>query len=220
MEVIFDILSFLSPLSLSIGLVMGIIFFSNSDSKSKVLLVYFIISLIIDILNRYWGYILESHYNLFLIPVLGLLEIIVFSILYFYFFCSYKKILTFIIVICTAILFRDIFSALNFNPGEYTTYGKVFVNFAIIVYSLISITIMIKEPEQKTRSFQLFNYGVLIYFSINLLVMLPVNFLVNAPMGYVLAFWFLNLIITILFYSLLVYLLWQNGKTRKQLLYG
>ena len=80
---IWSIVSCLSPITLIVGLIVGLLYFRYISKGYSVLVVYLAVSFIMDLLFRYFGYISHLRYNLFLIPIFGFFELAVFSVLYY-----------------------------------------------------------------------------------------------------------------------------------------
>lgn len=212
---ILEILLLLPPIILFIGLLVGTIVYKRINIHYKLILLYLLLCFVTDILNRYFGNIFKS--NLILFPIFSFIELSIFSVLYYLFIiASSSKLLKIFIAIVLLFIIVDIGNVDMYNAKSVQSYGKVFDNLTIILLSLLYIWKLIKNTDNTfDKHLPIFNFGVLMYFSINLLIFLPFNFLVNSQSHVIYYFWMINLVVTILFYSFLIYMIWLNGKTPK-----
>ncbi|WP_320054580.1 hypothetical protein [uncultured Acetobacteroides sp.] len=214
------LISLLAPITLVFGIIVGFYNFKRLDVSIRFLFFYLVLCLAVDLLYRYFGYYSHLKYNLFIIPIFAFFEFAIFSGLY------YKHILksrsnTFILFVAAALL--CIFIELLFvnrllHQKSFQSYGKVIGDAAIVFYCLLYYWKLFNGSIPIVTEHRYLNVAVLIYFSINLILFLPINFLVNASISIVFLFWVLNLVSVILFYLVLIYLIWRNGKTRECLL--
>lgn len=205
----------LPPIVLFIGLLVGTFVYKKISIHYKLILLYLVLCLVTDVLNRYFGNIFKS--NLILFPVFSFIELSIFSVLYYLFIInSSSKLLKFFIAIVLIYIVVEICNVDMYNTKSFQSYGKVFDNLTIILLSLLYIWKVIKTTGKTfDKHISVLNSGVLMYFSINLLIFLPLNFLVNSQSHVIYYFWMVNLIVTILFYLFLIYMIWLNGKTHK-----
>ena len=73
----FDALTYCSPAILLAGIVLGIFYINRLDRLHKLLLLFLVMALVVDLLSRFLG----SYYknNLIMIPIYGLLELLILS---------------------------------------------------------------------------------------------------------------------------------------------
>lgn len=213
-------LSLLTPITLLLGIIIGICKFKYMCVSFRFVFYYLGMCLVVDLLYRYFGYYSDFKYNLFIIPVFGLFELIIFSKLYYsYILRSRSNILVVFIVLALLGVFSELlFVNRLLHQKNFQSFGKVIADAAIIFYCLMFYWKLFNGTIPIVKEHRNLNVAVLVYFSINLILFLPINFLVNESMSVVFLFWVLNLVSVILFYLVLIYLIWQNGKTRKCLL--
>ncbi len=211
-------ISYASPLLLMMGSLLAAYHYKWLSKRFKVIGIYIFIALVIDIISRKWGFFTDSKNNLFIIPVFGFIELAFFSLLFYkHILKSKSKILKTYIYTALSLVLIDIFFNDYQEIERFQSYGRLLANLSIIFYCLLSIWNSIKGNIDSDKEAIILSFGALLYFSINLLVYLPLNFLINGSPDIIFYFWTINLLLTILFYALLIYLIWQNGKTRKHL---
>lgn len=217
---LWNIATFISPIILIIGVLLGIFKFRKLKESNKLIVFYLGFSLTFDLLSRYFGYIAQSKYNLFLIPVYGFFELGFLSLLYYrYILLSKSKyLLSFIVFMHLLILVEIFFGKGLFHPESFQSFGKVIADASIILYSIYFYLKIFKGQIPIRSEYAFLNAVVLIYFSINLIIYLAINFLVNAQFKLVVAFWIINLLSVIIFELILISLLWKDGRTHKTLL--
>lgn len=216
---LWNIVTFISPIILIVGVLLGIFMFKRLKKSNQLLVFYLGFSLTFDILSRYFGYIAQSKYNLFLIPVYGFLELGFLSVLYYRYILRSKSkyLLSFIVFMHLLILVEIFFGKGLFHPESFQSFGKVIADASIILYSIYFYLKIFKGQIPIRSEYAFLNAVVLIYFSINLIIYLAINFLVNAQFKLVVAFWIINLLSVIVFELILISLLWKDGRTRKTL---
>jgi len=216
---LWNIISFTSPFVLLVGVLFGVLKFRRLKKSNKLLVFYLGFSLTFDLLSRYFGYIAQSKYNLFLIPIYGFLELGFLSVLYYRYILRSKSkyLLSFIVFMHLLILVEIFFGKGLFHPESFQSFGKVIADASIILYSIYFYLKIFKGQIPIRSEYAFLNAVVLIYFSINLIIYLAINFLVNAQFKLVVAFWIINLLSVIIFELILISLLWKDGRTRKTL---
>ncbi len=221
--IIWKFISYSSPLVLIIGIVSGFILYKGLQQKNKIIVWFFLGSLSCDIFHRLVVYLHITKYNLFSIPLLGIIELLFFTWIYERVLLKKRTRLSKYIKIgiLLVLLAEFTYTILAKNPASFFSYGKVASNLYIIVFCLMYIHYIFSSSDLlKMNDSILFNSGVLTYFTFNLLISLSVNFLINEELHIVLYFWMANAIITIIFYLFNIYLLWKNGKNRNPLRFG
>ena len=214
---LWNLIAAISPVVLLMGVIVGILYFKQLNAYYRLVVVYLAICLVIDLFCRFWGYYSHLKYNLFMIPIFGFLELSVFSVLYYKYILlnKSKPLLIFIIAMLLLILY-EIVSTLKLSHKEaFHSSGKVIADASIVFFCLLYYWKIFKGQISIHSEYNLLNAVIFGYYSINLFIFLPVNFLVNAKLNFVIFFWAVNLISMVLFYLILIYLIWQNGKTRK-----
>lgn len=211
------IVSFASPIVLLMGIIVGLLNFSRLVAIYRIVVVYLAICFVTDLLTRYLGAYSHMKYNLFMIPIFGFLELVVFSTLYYKHILRIKSkyLLLFIVTMLLLILSEIAFAPRLFNRETFHSYGKVIADVSVLFFCLLYYVQVFKGHIPVNSESSVLNSVVFVYYSVNLLIFLAVNFLVNAKLTYVVFFWVVNLISMVLFYLILIYLIWRNGKTRR-----
>lgn len=214
---LWNLIAIISPVILLIGVIVGILCHKQLNSCYRLIVVYLAICLVTDLFYRFLGYYSHLKYNLFLIPIFGFLELVVFSILYYKHILQNKSkpLLLFIGTMLLLILSEIAFASKLFHQETFHSFGKVIADGSIVFFCLIYCWKVVKGQISIHSEYYFLNAVVFIYYSVNLFIFLAVNFLVNAKLNFVIFFWAVNLISMVLFYLILIYLIWQNGKTRK-----
>jgi hypothetical protein len=214
------LISLLTPITLLFGILVGSYNFKHLDVSVRFLFFYLVLCLVVDLLYRYFGYYSHLKYNLFIIPIFAFFELAIFSGLYYrHILKSRSNILVLFIAVALLCIFIELlFINRLLHQKSFQSYGKVIGDAAILFYCLMYYWKLFNGSIPIVTEHRNLNVAVLVYFSINLILFLPINFLVNASISIVFLFWVLNLLSLILFYLVLIYLIWRNGKTRKCLL--
>ncbi|MCH2225746.1 MAG: hypothetical protein MK066_13330 [Crocinitomicaceae bacterium] len=211
-----EAITYISPLLLIVGIFIGCIRFTSIDGVHKMVLLYFLFSLSIDLSSRVLG--AYNDYNLILIPLLGFLELLVFSILYWKYLFKERSMMFFGgIVIGLSFIVWEIWSIRSIHTTQFQSYSKAVSSLVIIVLSVKYILQELKKEEELDKNRLKLNNIILLFFSINLVIFLPLNFLINEQSILKFYFWMANLALTLLFYALLIHSVWKNGKTAQQL---
>ncbi len=210
-------LTYLSPILCIVGVVLGVSRFSQLNQIFRLVIFYLFLSLVTDLFYRYFAIFPTKQFNLFLIPIYGLAELLLFSFLYLRYLIQGKKngLIVFLGLMAIGILFEIIFAPYIFSAKEFISFGKPLANLGILVLCFFTFYQWITEKTPKSQSLVSLNGAIFIYYSLNLLLYLFINFLVNENITLVTIFWSINLVSVLLFYSILILFIWQNGKTRK-----
>lgn len=209
---IVQLMGFLSPAVLLVGLCIGFYYFKSLDLIHRAITWYLLILLIVDITSRIFAYFGN---NLFVLLVYSLIELIAF--VYFYYKYIFKARHRLVLGLSIAGMIYILWEILVFkiDVKQFQTYAKVVDDFIVItlVLSFFHEKINIFK-ESKWDNFRL-NAVILFFFSVNLIFFLPYNFIINKSAGLQFYFWLGILIITVLFYLFLIYSIWKNGRIRK-----
>ena len=209
--------TYLSPVFLAGGLCIGIYFFKNNDIFHKIIVFYLACMLSIDLLARFFG----ERYgnNLVFIPILGFMELLVFSV--FYYFSGLnesalkKRALVGTVTVAFVFSAWEIYSVYDAPVQEFQSYSKAVSTFLVVLLSIgYFIDKIWKRKNISSREF-LLNSGILIYFSLELILFLPIDFLINDDSGLKYYFWFANLLFTLVFYNFLIISVWKNGRIQE-----
>ncbi|WP_413513136.1 hypothetical protein [Myroides odoratus] len=137
--------------------------------------------------------------NLILIPIFGVLELGWFIFIY-YIRIQQKKIFFLIIPTFLCLIYELI--TVNFNIPEYfQSYTRFISTLSLFLLTLYYCYFLLRNKwKDYHSSFFLLNATLLIYSAFSCLYYLPVNLLINGSSENKFIFWFLNIILTLLFY--------------------
>ena len=203
-------LTYITPIILIVGVIGGAVFYNRLEKKHRLLLLYLIVALTFDISGRFFGHFFK--YNLFLIPLYGLAELIVFCFIF-----TIKRSYFFVIIgIGSLLVGYEIFSIDPFDTSGFNSYSKVFANFSILLMAFLSYYRILESEEEIERKVLVFKSLTFIYFALSLILYIPLNFLISKNSDLPFYFWNVNLIITSSFYIYISHILWNSGKRLKQ----
>jgi hypothetical protein len=215
LEQSFWLLSLISPIILLIGITVGLYRIKFLQNEVLVIWLYLIICFCIDLISRVS---VSNHNNLYLIPWLGMLELMLFS-MYFKIKNTGNVIFVLnllgVLYVLSELIFLKWKSVSDFQPYART------VSSSLIVISSMKFTLDIIRRDFRIRRIETnLNTVILIYFFIQLISLLPLNYLVNQPSYLTISIWFFNLIVHLLFYVYLLIYLWKSGNRMKQSSFG
>lgn len=212
---LFYAFSFLSPLILLTGIIVGAVFYRAISASGRLIWWYFLAMFLIDVTSRL-VLLTSSKNNLIFLSIAGIADVAFLSVLYLrYFQITYRKLLmllsvTVLLNALLSVLVRDIGVIANYNG-----YDKSFCDGLLIIFALISTLDQLNGRKPLHHGVLGINAGILLYYSMDLLLSLVWNFLINAGVEMVFYFVFLRLALLLILYSIFVYNLWQTGKNRK-----
>lgn len=210
-------LTWLSPLTLFIGIIIGLSAFKSLNTVNRSITVYLIVMLCAEIASNIISLFLPN--NIVGFPVYCLVELCLFVYFYNTYFLS-KRYVALIVLNILAILFIlwEIVTFSFTSAKDFQSYAKVFDNFSVILLALTYSYEKLEQPNAaKWTNFRL-NTVILIFFTINLILFLPFNFIINDNAGIQFYFWQGILLTTVAFYAYLAYLLLQNSKKAKSII--
>lgn len=211
------ILALLSPATLIIGIVVGIVLYNRLDKLHKSITAYLILMLCVDLLSRNIKYVLGN--NLIILPLYSLIELGFFVYFYNkYLFTKSNKFLIGVGIAGGIYIIAEIFLYFVFNTldvKQFQPYCKVIDNFIIIIMALLFF-------KQKISNFKELGWGnfrlnivLLIFFTLNTIIFLPFNFLINGNSEVKFYFWMFHSVTIFLFYIFLIVEIWKNSKISK-----
>ncbi len=211
-----DTLTYLSPIIAFIGAVGGVVFWNKLKRLKRYLVIYLCSAFLVDVISRVVSYYYGN--NLFFIPLFGLLELIIFSLIFIHLIPS-----KWIGLICLPGLGYILYELVMINSSDidhFQSYSRVVDSFILVVFGVVYYARkIIRDADLNKDEFQLVG-AVLFYGALSLIYFLPINFFVNENTNFNLLFWLTYLVLNLLFYSYLTWKIWKNGKIRKQFLYG
>lgn len=207
-------LTFITPLILLIGIVLNATNFRIFHGYQKVLYLLLFFSLIIDLLSRYLGWIIDN--NLFIYIFSSLIEfILIFT--YFVKVNLFKsKINIYLFLILLMFNFYELYTSNYIDSKYFQCYSITLNSIFLLVLVLKNIFKNIFEENYKIG----IELSLFIFLAINSLVNLPLNLLVNYEIQETYIIWLVKWINYIFFYSSTIYYLWNHGKNQKRLLAG
>lgn len=207
-----DILTYLSPAILFLGSFAGLKYRRKLDVESRLIWIYLLLALAIDIAARIIAVYHDN--NLFLWSFLATMELLVFG--QFYTQLVKKKSIAYGLIL--AGLLYIVFDVFWANPQEvssFQSYAKVVSASMIVLLSLFYIIYQMRTDVIISWEKLNLNLAILTYFTLNVILLLPINFLINEGSGWAIYIWYLYLSITVLFYIYLSFYLWRSGKNRR-----
>lgn len=207
-----EYLTYISPIILCLGIIIGALYFNRLDRIHRVLWVYLIGSLIIDISSRILSQL--DNNNLILFFVVGLLDLLTFT--YIYYKVTTRKFVVLLIGIIGIIFIGAELIQTNVDDVQaFQEYSNVVVSFSIISMSLLFLTESLTLAKHTPQYFSFLNMACLVFFAFQLIFLLPLNFLINEDLNAVYFIWVLRIIFLFTFYSILTSLIWKNGRILK-----
>lgn len=195
---------------------VGIFLYKKSSPLYKTLIIYFWLVAFFEIIS-----LIFMGNNLFLFPLISLVDLILFFYLYYNFFLkkgSYRYILLGIAIIGIVLVLIDLIKSLNPEFSSLLFWGSMFVSLLIIVLSIIYFLQIVIYPSLKVRSdYTLLNILFLLLFLINMLFMLTSNYLINENIEIVSYFWIIRIVINVVSNTIIFFLIWKHGRTPKAL---
>lgn len=179
-------------------------------SYQRVLFIYLLISLIFDLLSRYWSY--KYLQNINLIAAFAIAEILIFHFYYNKIQPKNNRIWISIALICY--LCVDMFFIQSRSIDNFQTYSRS-VSACYIVFSSIYYYIQIIKYDNLQLELIQLNNVIIIYYALNVILYLPINYILNVPLEVNLTLWIFKIILLLLFYTYLWKHLWTYGKKKK-----
>lgn len=214
-KLIIESLTYSMPLLLTAGLVALAKRFDTLDGVYRTLFAYLVMAWAIDVMSRIFG--LALHNNLVFIPLFGLLELGMFTWLYWrYFLQGQPKTLLVLPAIGMVFIGWEFYKAGWADPHKFHAYSRVVTPVIIVFLSILHYKEIGMQSPLRLENMRL-NAAILLFFSLSMVFFLPVNFLINVPSEVKFWFWLANLLLTLTFYTFLILEIWKNGKIQRQL---
>ncbi|MBQ0116729.1 MAG: hypothetical protein KBS98_02295, partial [Flavobacterium sp.] len=159
--------------------------------------------------------------NLFLIPINGFVELLIFSI----FFLESSNYLPFyknkywmiLVAACLALTVYEVIDIFTSTFENFKSSSRIIMTLFIVLFSVYYFVYnILKQKKIIKTNFYLYS-GILLYFSMILVIFLPIDFLIHDETGLKYYFWFANNIISCIFYTFLIVSICTNGKTQQTL---
>jgi len=204
-------MTWLSPIILSVGVLVGFLSFRSLNIVTKGITIYLTVMLLVDLTGRIVGELFNN--NLFILPLYSLVELVLFVYFYNKYFLNKKyRILFAMNILAMIYIIWDIVTFSFTSAQTFQSYAKVFDNFGIILLALTYCYEKLDQPNvAKWKNFRL-NIVIAVFFTINLIFFLPYNFIINDNAGIQFYFWFGIAITTIMFYIYLTTLVIQDSR--------
>lgn len=207
---IISYISFISPIILIMGVVCCI-FHRVKSIKLRTIGLFFLCSLLIDILSRFIAY--KTGNNLFLINCYNMIELIFLYLIIKQNSPSLSSKINLIFLIILGYNFYEIYTSEYLDHTQYQNYSNTVNSLFLLILSLNQILQDLKS-DKITFSNNIFVY-ISIYLTFRTFLNLPINFIINYSDYLILIIWLFNIINISFFYSYLLSHLWKNGKTPK-----
>lgn len=213
-------LTYLSTISICLGITIGGLFYSKLPPIFRSLIYYFILALVFDILCKTVGRMYDN--TMVFIATYGFFELLFFTYLYSKYMFANKpsKLIILLGSLGLIAVSYDCITADYYDLVNFQTYARTIADFIVVVFCMIYFFVKLSKGTHPGNPKIVLNTILLLYFSIHLIIFIPINYLINASTGFIYAFLIGNMILTILFYIFLSITLWKNGKTPKHLRYG
>jgi hypothetical protein len=216
-----EYISLATPYILLCCIIIVIIQYNKIQSNFKVLFYYLVLSLMANLVMELFGYYFNN--NLILIPLFGLFELALFTVLYTRYMNLGKlgiSVLTIGLLGCGYIIYECL-TVNIYDLGEFQSYARAISAFIIVVFSMIYFFDKLSKGTELSDSALKLNTIILVFFSLNLIFLLPMNFLIGKN-SYDLKFyfWLAYMSIILLFYIFITISIWKNGKTQGRLRSG
>ena len=196
---------------LMVAVVLGSVLFRKLQTNLKILLLYLLAVLVIEIIAKIYLRILERD-NIFLLHFYTLFEFLGLT-LYFRETLVLpgrikRYILIFIIVVAiilvlysTNILF---WHTEKLQPLQFDLYQKILTHLVILCLAVFSFIQFAQRTglkhEKEMRSIFWLNAGILLYFSGSFVIFLAIRNLINLPFGEGIMLWLINAFLTFILY--------------------
>lgn len=209
------IISYLSPVILFLGSVIGMFFWQRSSGVFRWITVYLVFGFIFDVFCRVYMSVLDN--NLFLIPLFGIAQLVILSTVYLKFLLPQRIQLYMLPIIVFGCIYGlwDTWQALILPPEKVLSISRSVNVFILAVQGILYFFERMSSGANTAYLLPRLNTMIFMYSVFNFLIFLPFNFLIDEHSSIPFYFWAANLIITIAFYSLLTLTLWKHGKIVK-----
>lgn len=221
-RIIWETCNNLSLLFLCLSFILSLRYFKQLSTEFKFFSLFLLLGLSTELFSLIYIMFLNNRSNLFVIPLYYNLEFFIMSFLFVKFF--FKKtnwIGIGIIVLIQLILLTEGYRSIYYDQASsFHAYGKVLVNFAIVVYSLrFFLELAYGSVNMKAHKI-LLNVLIFVYYVLSLIIFIFINFLINGDNTFTIYFWIFNSTISFFFYFFITRLIWKIGTARKLSLFG
>jgi len=203
-------LLYLNPIILVLILVYSYIK-AEPTPLTKIILSYLTTCLIFDFLMHLLGEIQSN--NLILIPCFGVVELVLFSLLYH---TQTKHPVFICMVLPTLLCFVYELVTVDFkNTVSFQSYTRFISTLSLVCMALFYCYLLLKNSWKTYQSsFFLLNAALLIYASFTCLFYLPINLMINSSSQSKFLFWLFNLVVTLFFYLINAKVVCSPGKMK------
>lgn len=214
---IFKYITFFPTLILTVGIILGINFFTYLDTIHKCIFWYLVVMLIVDIGSWIYGRFISNN-NLIILLLYSITEMLLFMWFYYqYLYRARHRLILILGLIAVLYILWEIINYDQTNVIQFQSYAKVVDDFVIMMLALTFFHEKINMFKDSKWSHFKLNIVILLFFSVNLIFFLPLNFLINESSMLKFYFWQTILLITIAFYLYLTYSIWHNARSRKKI---
>lgn len=192
--------------TITAGVVIGLRNWRSLSAPLRYLHKYLIFALLSEIAFRnFGGY---TGYNLFMIPIYAVLELIILSYFFYHHVLQRNKIILLGTLVGLILILAD-----TFFLSELFVREK-FQTLSIVIKDLVLMGCCLKyyhswlQGEVEDRDWFATAGVMLFFFTINTILFASINFLVNETQSIIIWFWLMNNVVMVCYYSFLTYKLW------------
>lgn len=193
-----------------VSAISSLYLYAHLTGVYKLLYFYVCLMAILNALSHWAG---AMGYNLFLMPISGLVTLFLFSRMYLQHFIQ-EKLRGFRVVmglVQVGILCYFLYSSGQTQTTHFNALTVVFSYGAVVVLCFQYYIQIFQQRIEFDQGDFIFNAVVLVYFASSALFFITTNFLINEALHLVAPFWVAYGITTLLFYLYLTYKIWQHG---------
>jgi len=221
-RIILEICTNFSLLFSSLSFILTFVYYKKLNAEFKFFSLFLLLGLSTEIFSLIYIAFLNNESNLFVIPLYYNLEFLIMSFLFVkYFFRKTNWIALSVIALIQFVLIIEGYrSIIDAEASSFHAYGKVLVNFTIVVYCLRFFLELAYGSINKQASKVALNILIFVYYVLSLIIFIFINFLINGDSTFTIYFWIFNSMISLVFYYLISRLIWKIGTARKLSLFG
>lgn len=202
--------------------VITLFIIKRSSGLYRILGLYLVLGFLIDLLSKYFGFVSPIENNLFMFPVGTLVELVLIAWLYIRYMLlkgRYRFIIYFLVLLGFIPLTYDFVHSLDpENMNGLMFYGSFYVNGLLVLICILYYLQTAFNKKMKIDSKNLIvNTLMFLSYIVGLLYMLSINFLLNENVKIVTYFWILRMIVIMSVNTIILYLIWKDGKIPKRL---
>jgi len=122
----------------------------------------------------------------------------------------------FLLTIITLLIINSLFIQ---EITGFNSYAKTLVNLIILIYGILYLIKLLETKKTKNQigrlSFEIINFGVLIYYSGSLLVFMFSDYFLTISKGLHIGFWVFNVLLNLIFQILMLFAIWKASSKKR-----